>query len=273
MMRNWSGLAVALALCTTAAFAECNGVPSPCTIDTGTYHIVVPNDVKGPIPAVMFLHGYGGDGDGTIRNKTMVNYLLQRGYAVIAPDGQLRKSGRGRSWDFHPDRPASRDETAFLNAVADDASEKFGLARDGMLLAGFSIGGSLTSYVACNAPQSFSAYAPVAGSFWRPHPEHCAAPVRVLHTHGTADRTVPMTGREIYPGFVQGNVYEAMDIWRATDGCKATSPDAEEHLGIFTIQHWTSCAPGARLDFALHDGGHGVPKGWVEMVMNWFEER
>lgn len=265
-------LALVLAVFSTAARADCNGDPGPCTIDSGTYHIVLPTGAEGAVPAVMILHGYGGSGDGMLQNKAMADTFLQRGYAVIAPDGQLRSTRRGRSWDFIPGRPASRDETAFLVSVAQDASTRFGIARDRMLLAGFSIGGSLTSYVACNAPAAFAAYAPVAGSFWRPHPTHCMAPVRLLHTHGTADRTVPMTGRQVASGFTQGNVYEAMEIWRKTDGCSLAEPDSEETLGIFTYQHWTACTPGARIDFAVHAGGHSIPKGWAPMAIDWFEQ-
>lgn len=206
-----------------------------------------------------------------IRNTGMVNRMLGRGYAVIAPDGQKRARGAGRDWDFHPDRPAARDETAFLIAVADDAATCFGLQRDAMLLAGFSIGGSLTSYVACPTPDAFAAYAPVAGSFWRPHPTGCAGPVRLLHTHGTADRTVPLDGREIMPGLVQGNVFEAMEIWRLTNGC--TPADRTESLGLYALQRWTDCLPGTDLRFALHEGGHSIPEGWAEMALDWFEAR
>ncbi len=265
-------LAIGLTLFATATLADCNGATGPCEIDGGTYHIVLPQGAAEPIPAILLLHGYGGEGMGTMRNKPLVNLMLQRGYAVIAPDGQLRETGEGRTWDFHPDRPANRDETLFLIAVADDATGRFGLDRSRMLLAGFSIGGSMTSYVACAAPDAFAAYAPIAGSFWRPHPESCAGPVRLLHTHGNADRTVPMTGREIYPGFQQGNVFEAMDIWRATNGCTSEQPDVQDSPGIYTIQRWTSCKPGARLDFALHDGGHSIPKGWAQMALDWFEQ-
>ncbi len=270
-MQGASCLALGLALLGTAAMADCNGVPGACVVDGGTYHLVLPEAVPGPVPTILFLHGYGGDGMGALRNTSMVDQFLSRGYAVIAPDGQLRNQGPGRSWDFHPDRPARRDETAFLIAVAEDAAARYGLDRDRMLLAGFSIGGSMTSYLACANPGAFAAYAPVAGSFWRPHPEACAGPVRLLHTHGTADRTVPMTGREIRPGFVQGNVFEAMEIWRATNGCGGTQPDAE--LGVYTVRHWTACAPGARLDFAVHAGGHVIPEGWEQMVMDWFDLR
>ncbi len=266
-------LSVATALIATSAAANCNGAARPCQLANGTYHIVLPEAATGAVPAILLLHGYGGEGLGTIRNKAMVNLMLARGYAVIAPDGQTRANGKGRSWDFHPDRPATRDETAFLIAVADDAAARYGLDRDSMLLAGFSIGGSMTSYVACAAPDAFAAYAPVAGSFWRPHPEACKGSVHLLHTHGKADQTVPLTGREIMPGFVQGNVFEAMEIWRVTNGCAASEADQTETLGLYQIQRWTRCQPGTSLQFALHEGGHSIPKGWAQMAMDWFEAR
>jgi polyhydroxybutyrate depolymerase len=264
---------VAAVLGATPAAADCNGTPEPCRLPDGTYHIILPESAKGPVPAIMLLHGYGGEGVGTIRNKGMVSLMLARGYAVIAPDGQPRDNGEGRTWDFHPDRPATRDEIAFLIEVADDAAARYGLKRDQMLLAGFSIGGSMTSYLACAKPEAFTAYAPVAGSFWRPHPTTCAGPVRLLHAHGRADRTVPLTGREIMPGFVQGNVFEAMEIWRTANGCASADPDRTDQLGIYDVQHWTDCQPGTDLQFALHDGGHSIPKGWAQMAVDWFEAR
>jgi polyhydroxybutyrate depolymerase len=160
-----------------------------------------------------------------------------------------------------------------LILVADDAAAKYNLKRDDMLLAGFSIGGSMTSYVACAAPNAFAAYAPMAGSFWRPHPRSCAGPVRLLHTHGKADKTVPLLGREVGSGFKQGNVYEAMGIWRATNNCPCDAPDDENKVGLYTIQHWDNCTPGSRLDFALDDGGHSIPKGWTKLAMDWYENR
>jgi polyhydroxybutyrate depolymerase len=266
-------LALTSALLATTAAADCSGASGPCELSNGTYHIVLPEGATGPVPAILLLHGYGGEGLGTIRNKPMVNLMLSRGYAVIAPDGQPRNNGDGRSWDFHPDRPSTRDETAFLIAVANHAAARFGLQRDAMLLAGFSIGGSMTSYVACQAPDAFAAYAPVAGSFWLPQPTSCAGPVRLLHTHGKADQTVPLLGREIMPGFVQGNVFKAMETWRLADGCPSAEADETVQLGIYTILHWTDCQPGTDLRFALHEGGHSIPKGWAQMAVDWFETR
>lgn len=254
-----------------AASADCAANKGPCTIPVGTYHIILPDEATGPIPAILLLHGYGGEGLGTIRNTPIFNLMLGRGYAVIAPDGQPRDDGEGRTRDFHPDRPATCDETAVLTAVADDAATRFGLRRDRMLLAGFSIGGSMTSYVASTKPEAFAAFATVAGSLWRRHPKACAGPVRLFHTHSTADRTVPIEGREIMPGFVQGNVFEAMGIWREANGCPSPDPDITRSLGIYTIQDWTRCDPVCTLSFALHEGGHSIPKGWAQTAIDWFE--
>ena len=271
MIHRFAALTAALAFA-TAATAGCNGDPAPCQLPDGTYHITLPQGGgEGPHPAVLILHGYGGEGEGFARPNGVARVFLERGYAVIAPDGQPRDNGRGRSWDFHPDRPATRDETAFLIAVADDAARTFGLKRDEMLLAGFSIGGSMTSYVACQTPAAFAAYAPVAGSFWRPHPARCAGPVRLLHTHGLADRTVPLEGRQIAPGFTQGNVPEAMQIWRETNGCPTEQAAVTESVGPFTLQRWTECQPGSALTYALHPGGHSIPKGWAPLVLDWLD--
>lgn len=129
----------------------------------------------------------------------------------------------------------------------------------------------MTSYVACQAPDAFAAYAPVAGSFWRPHPQDCAGPVRLLHTHGNADRAAPLEGREIKSGFVQGNVFESKEILWVTNGC--TLADRTESLGIYAVQHWTNCQAGTDLRFALHEGGHSIPKDWAQMAVDWFETR
>ncbi|MDP5365518.1 MAG: prolyl oligopeptidase family serine peptidase [Paracoccaceae bacterium] len=264
-------LVAALGLIATEAGAACGEDPLPCTLPDGSYHVALPPDGASPFPAVMFLHGFGGSGEGALRNTAMVEALLARGYAVIAPDGQPRPGQTGRSWDFHPQRPATRNEADFLQAVARDASHRFDLTRNRMILAGFSIGGSMVSYLACADPDRFTAYAPVAGSFWRPHPDSCQGPVRLLHTHGWTDQTVPLEGREIRTGFVQGDVFEALQIWRAANNCTALPPDSFAVRAEFQIRSWTRCQPGARIDFALHPGGHLVPPGWADMLLDWFE--
>ena len=94
--------------------ADCLDQPGPCKITTGEYHIVRPAGVSGDVPAVMFLHGYGSNGAETMKNTGMVDAILARGYAVIAPSGRAADGGEGKEWSFNPDWPETRDETVFF---------------------------------------------------------------------------------------------------------------------------------------------------------------
>ncbi len=259
---------------THPAFANCGADPGACSISAGTYHAVLPPAGDSPAPAVIFLHGWGGDGAGALTNRGMVDALIARGYAVITPDGIPRASGSGRSWAFHPDREAPRDDVAFVAAVADDAAARFGLDRDRMILAGFSVGGSMVTYAACRDPGAFAAYAPISGSFWRPHPTACAGPVRLFHIHGWSDGTVPLEGRRIGgAGIQQGDVFQAMEILRAANGCTRPNPDGFARKDDVQIRRWDdSCTPGSSLVLALHPGGHKVPAGWADMMLDWVED-
>ncbi len=59
------------------------------------------------------------------------------------------------------------------------------------------------------------------------------------------------------------------DCGPVTSACKI--PDAARTLGIYTIEVGTSCYPASSLRFALHEGGHSIPKGWAQMAIDSFE--
>ncbi|WP_298261892.1 alpha/beta fold hydrolase [uncultured Litoreibacter sp.] len=263
---------LAALLCAVASPAiACGDADTPCEISQGTYHIQTPDKGSTPVPAVIFLHGAGGKGTGILR---MGGPILERGYAVIGPNGLKRPNSRfGSGWSFHPDFTQQRDELEFIRAVIDDAVAQHGVDRDNILLGGFSIGGSMASYLACEAPDLARAFAPVAGSFWRPHPalDACSGPVKLLHTHGWRDTTVPLEGRPLRNGAIfQGDVFQAMQIWRETNRCTGLRADSFDTSGDFWRRTWDRCEAGA-LEFALHQGAHGIPKGWSTMALDWFE--
>lgn len=267
-----TALVTLMALATGPAMAGCLDDPAPCVVPLGSYHIALPDSRDGTVPAVMFLHGAGGTGMGAIKNTGMSSTLLSRGYAVIGPNGMDRPGRFGTGWSFIPGRPVLRDELAFLEQVKEDAAARFNVDADAVLLAGFSVGGSMTSYIACAAPDAFAGFAPVAGSFWRDLPEDCAGAVRLLHTHGWRDQTVPLEGRPLGGGKIyQGDVWQSMQIWRAENGCDRLRPDSFDTDGLFWRRVWEDCAPGTALEFALHPGGHSIPQGWSGMALDWFE--
>lgn len=251
-----------------------------CQIELGEYNIELPkrSDPNVKIPAMIYFHGAGGSGQRSLKNREMVETFIKRGYAVIAPSGLERPNSKfGPGWSFHPDREKRRDELAFSKAVLDDAARKFNLDRDRILMTGFSIGGSLAWYLACQDPNVAKAFAPVAGAFWRPHPsaEDCSGPVKLLHTHGWVDGTVPLEGRPIgpldNPRIVQGDVFYGLQLMRQVNGCKGLKANKFDTSGRFWKRWWTQCEPNSALQLNLHQGGHSVPKGWASEAINWFE--
>ncbi|WP_254054534.1 PHB depolymerase family esterase [Roseovarius sp. EL26] len=255
------------------AIAGCMDHDTACQIAEGEYHIAVPERAtKGNQPVVVFLHGYGSHGGNTINNENLIMPMLERGYVVIAPSGLPRENGPGSSWAFLPgdDR---RDELAFINAVLDDVKSKVSIDRTQVLLAGFSEGAFMTSYIACQTPEAFAAYAPLAGGFWRPHPAQCAGPVRLLQTHGWSDGTVPIEGRPLAGGkYLQGDIFQTLQIWREANACDQMRADVRTTDGPYWRRVWTHCTPGSALEFALHEGSHNLPESWADMALNWFEK-
>lgn len=259
-----------------ATGASACGPDSACPVEGGEYRVALPDGP--PKGAVMFIHGYGGSAAGVLRNSGMINAILERGYMLVAPNGLTMEGRNGGNWSFHPERYQRRDEVAFIQTVKDDVIERFGITQEDTLLSGFSIGGSMASYVACQTPDAFHAYAPVGGSFWRPHPTTCEGDVRLFHTHGWNDGTVPLEGRVIRGGdindigaFAQGDVFHAMDIWRQSNECIHAKADRMKTEGAYWIRGWDRCQPGSSLEFALFPGGHVIPAGWSDMVLDWFE--
>lgn len=251
-----------------------------CKIELGEYHIELPDraDPSVKIPAVLYFHGAGGSGKRSLKNREMVETFLRRGYAIIAPSGLKRPNSRfGPGWSFHPDRKKQRNELAFTKAMLDDASKKFNLDRDEVLMTGFSIGGSLTWYLACQDATVAKAYAPIAGAFWRPHPNaaDCDGPIKLLHTHGWQDGTVPLEGRPIgpidNPRIVQGDVFYGLQLMREINECPYLKADKYDTKGKFLKRWWTRCHPDSALQFNLFAGGHSVTKGWASEAINWFE--
>lgn len=251
---------------------------SLCEVPLGSYYAVEPQaPADEPRPVVFFFHGGGGWGARIFKQrKQMAEDFTKRGYVVIAPNGKKRPNSRfGPGWAFIPQFEPHRDDAAFTREIIKDAKQKFNIDTSRILLTGYSIGGSVVSYLACRDPSLATAFAPVAGGFWRPHPVDCSGPVKLLHTHGWRDQTVPLEGRPLGNtpnGRVeQGDIYRTLNQWRIENGCAKYRADKFITDGPFWRRIWTHCTEGTALEFALHPGGHVVPDDWANLASDWFE--
>ena len=207
-----------------------------------------------------------------IQKSGYVEPFTRRGYAVIMPNGQPFSGSDKLDWGVADGFEHARDDVAFVNSVRNDAIARFGLDSSRILVAGFSRGGSMTWDLACLAPETGSAFAAVSGAFWEPMATDCASPIHLFHTHGFKDRLVPFEGREVsFQGFdfIQGNVMKGVEVLRRENGCMGSAQNSFGDDGSMQ-KDWVECASGS-IRLRLTTGGHGVPKGWREDVLDWFE--
>jgi polyhydroxybutyrate depolymerase len=216
---------------------------------------------------VIFLHGYQDSGAGVIADRALVRAVRDAGYLLIAPDG------REGTWN-HVGSPADhrRDELAFLAEVRRDAVARFDLAGKPLLVAGFSQGASMVWDVACYRAGAYSAFAAVAGAFWRPVPTGCpSGGIALTHIHGLGDEVVPLEGRPIGEDWRQGDTVRAIGLLKRHNACPA-APDRRTRAARLACAHWTTCARGG-LRVCLHDGGHMLKPGWIAAAVRWMQRR
>jgi polyhydroxybutyrate depolymerase len=275
MRRLIATLAFCLAAIPADARPACGDPAAECPTEHGFYRLAMPDGATAPVPAVIYLHGWGGSSEGVMKTKAMLATLSARGYALIAPEGVRTSPERAqKNWAVRDGRNYERDDLAFLAEVLADAAAH-GIDRGRVLMAGFSRGASMVWDVACHTPGAARAYAPVAGVFWEPLPDHCEGPADLFQTHGWADKVVPLEGRSVAGGtLTQGDAFASLRILRQADGCNPQMPDTApmEQEGGLWFRNWTHC-PGGRIDLMLHPGGHAVPSGWLGRALDWFEAR
>lgn len=253
-----------------AARDGCGGAATPCEIAGGSYHLAVP-EAPGPHPALVFFHGLGGSGAEYVGYPAFRDAALARGYALIAPNGRENPALGFLDWALR-DRPAWRDEPAFLRAVLADAGARAPLDLARVVVAGFSRGAMLAWEIACAEGGRYAAYAPLAGAPPAPIPESCpGGPVRLFHMHGFADLRVPLEGGASPSGGAQGDAHRALSLRRAQNGCGPRGgPDRVFGRGAGVVcRAWDRCG----LQHCLFLGGHELPGAWTTIALDWFERR
>lgn len=161
-------------------------------------------------PLVVILHGYGASGFLQQAYFEMSDLAEREGVFVVAPDGLTDSAGR-QFWnadatccDFDGANP---DDVGYLGGLIDDVAAAWPVDRARIRVIGHSNGGFMAYRLACERADvvtSIVVLAGVAASV----PCTPAAPVHVLHLHGTADELVPYAAAE-----------PSVDEWAGHNGC------------------------------------------------------
>lgn len=184
----------ALLFCCFTAFAGTENRAQKYTIkDQGIeriYYFYKPADLKPNSPLVVVLHGYGGKADG-YRNEFQ-DLADEMGFAVCVPQGSKDKKNKN-CWNVgYPFQDSMKvDDIKFLKKLVKCLQKEHSLSAENTFCTGMSNGGEMCYLLAYEAPETFAAFAPIAGLTmkWMIKDLVAKQPVPLMEVHGTADKT------------------------------------------------------------------------------------
>ncbi|WP_299475992.1 hypothetical protein [uncultured Roseibium sp.] len=248
------------------AYAAACEPGAACQVDTGFYRYEVPETIAGPLPLIVFLHGYASSSERVINvDRVLVDNAIKKGFAFLAAEGTVaERDGALNGWSVWPGFPGIRDDRQYIWEAIDDFSEKIEVDRSRIYLVGFSLGGSATLDTACKDPEGFAGFAVLNGAMWNPLPESCVSNVSIFQTHAFADDVLPLEGLR-YDQVTSGDVFAGFGLFRQAAG--NLQPDSFDFTGEYWCRSWDDDARR----FCLYGGNHDWPLSWMPQVTQWIE--
>lgn len=236
------------------------------------YEVHVPPSYRPgtPTPALLVLHGGGGNPSGMRWQANMEKEADDHGYILIYPAGTHHLfRDKFLFWNVGPKRKNPKrqnvDDVAFLEKVLDDAGQFFTLDEKRLYATGISNGSHMSYRLACES-ERIAAIAPVGGQ--EELGRYYQAPSRglpIMHFHGEQDHWAHyhggMTGAS---GFVSRQlppVTDFIETWVKTNGCQLNSARSKT-VGQAKRVVYDGGKDGSEVVFwLLRDGGHTWPSG------------
>ena len=241
------------------------------------YYLYQPDSLQNNAPLIFVLHGYSGSAQGMISYSGMNTIADENGFAVCYPQGIEDQTGYNFwnvGYSFHENQTV--DDIDFLSSLAEYLQEEYNFSSQNTFSTGFSNGGDISYMLACEAPNIFSAIAPVAGCIMTWIYESCnpLLPTPVFEIHGTNDNVTWWGGD---PNDVGGwgpyiGTEEGIDFWVDINGC--TNSEDIPLPNTNTINHrYFDCDNNAEVWlYEVVGGGHDWPEYASQDIWNFFSQ-
>lgn len=233
---------------------------------TRSYILDVPDSYAGdkPVPLMLNFHPLLFDAAYAESNSMYRQLSEQEGFIVAFPDGQ-----ESAAWNVGPCCTQSRDvdDVGFTRALVKQIQENYCVDKKRIYASGFSMGGGMSHYLACEAADLFAAVAP--GHFDLLAENTCAParPITVIFFRSESDFVVPYEGgvKEDAPNGFRGRhtflgAVGTFEKWAEINKC--TDQPIDEGGGCQTHKQ---CDAGVEVTLCTVPGGHS----WQDPVRSW----
>jgi polyhydroxybutyrate depolymerase len=221
-------------------------------------HVPAKYDASKRTPLVFLFHGYTQTAAQIATATHFAATADARGMIVAFPTGISNSFNAG---DCCGTAVSDKiDDVAFTRAMITAIDAEYCVDAKRVFSTGFSNGGFLSYFLACELADKIAAVAPVSGGL-RVDPAACKPkrPVPLLHIHGTNDIVVP------YNGGGAGNarpVTESVGAFKTKNGCTAGAGKVVYTKGDVSCTKWDGCAANADVELCtVTGGGHQWPGG------------
>jgi polyhydroxybutyrate depolymerase len=227
----------------------------------------------GPAPAVIVLHGGGGNAENAVRMTAFDRIAEREGLVAVYPNGTAaRERGALLTWNAgHCCAAAMRnkvDDVGFIEAIIETLVKSGRVDPSRVYVTGMSNGGMLAHRVGRELSSKVAAIAPVVGAVFGDEPPP-RGPVPAFIIVGAADRVVPPAGGPLQVRALLGqttaadrDVAPAIDqatYWARHNGC--TEPERTTDA-VSDMSRWSECRSGAPVVFhRIAGSGHAWPGG------------
>jgi poly(3-hydroxybutyrate) depolymerase len=232
-----------------------------------TFILHIPTGYTGqsPVPLVVDWHPIFGTGSGERSGSGYVQLSDREGFVIAFPNGI------DGAWNVGPCCTQSRtvDDVGFARALVKDIQAQACIDAKRIYTTGFSMGGGMSHYLACNAADLFAAAAPAAFDLLEEDEQPCmpARPITVISFRGTSDFVVPYSGGASNPPTGGPTIHfrgavATFEHWKELNGCTGTKTSANG------CETYASCKDGVETTLCTRSSGHSYGDanlGWTTM--------
>jgi polyhydroxybutyrate depolymerase len=228
-----------------------------------TYRVHIPAGYRPrvAVPVVLFFHGYGGSAAAMDATGGLSELADRRGFLAVYPQG-LAPDG-SPSWADAGRIGYGIDDLGYTADLLNHLQGQLCVDPRRIYAGGFSNGGGMTGWLACELAGRIAAFAMVSGAFsTEPGGCHPARAVSILDIHGTADPVVPYGGRPASTEWPFGlrSIPAWLATWAARDDCTQDAVVFLDHRGV-TGERWSGCRDGTQIvAYRINGGGHAAPR-------------